>query len=306
MKLLRYGPAGHEKPGMLDAAGTIRDLSGVIDDIAGKVLSPQGLAMLRALDPKSLPAVTGNPRIGPCVGQVGNIIAVGLNYADHAAETGNPIPKEPILFNKHTSCLCGPNDDTIIPLGSKKLDWECELAFVIGSRCRNVSEKDALNYVAGYAVMNDVSERFFQIEGTGQWTKGKSCETFGPLGPWLVTTDEVADPQNLAMFLDVNGTRRQTGSTKTMIFNCAHIVAYISRIMTLMPGEHSHGHATGRRPRHQTDPGLPKGRRRHALGHRRPRRAAPESRAVPVVTAKRRSTRGGLSARVLPICVYIN
>ncbi len=237
MKLLRYGPAGHEKPGMLDASGTIRDLSGVIDDIAGKVLSPQGLAMLRALDPKSLPEVKGNPRLGPSVGHVGNIIAVGLNYADHAAETGNPIPKEPILFNKHTSCLCGPNDDTMIPFGSKKLDWECELAFVIGTRCRNVSEKDALNYVAGYAVMNDVSERFFQIEGTGQWTKGKSCDTFGPLGPWLVTTDEIKDPQNLDMFCTVNGVSRQKGSTKTMIFSVAQIIAYTSKIMTLQPGD---------------------------------------------------------------------
>jgi ureidoglycolate lyase len=237
MKLLRYGPPGQEKPGMLDSSGSIRDLSGVIDDIAGKVLSPQGLAMLRALDPKSLPAVSGNPRLGPCVGRVGNILAVGLNYADHAAETGNPIPKEPILFNKHTSCLCGPNDDTMVPLGSKKLDWECELAIVIGQRTRNVSEAEALKYVAGYAIMNDVSERFFQIEGTGQWTKGKSCDTFGPLGPWLVTTDEIKDPQSLDMFLEVNGTRRQKGSTKTMIFSCAQIISYASKIMTLQPGD---------------------------------------------------------------------
>jgi ureidoglycolate lyase len=237
MKLLRYGPAGQEKPGMLDADGKIRDLSGVVDDIAGKVLSPNGLAMLRALDPKKLPLVEGNPRLGPCVGKVGNVIAVGLNYADHAAETGNPIPKEPILFNKHTSCLCGPNDDTMIPLGSKKLDWECELAFVIGTRCRNVSEADALKYVAGYAVMNDVSERFFQIEGTGQWTKGKSCDTFGPLGPWLVTADEVPNPQNLDMFCNVNGVSRQKGNTKTMIFTVAQIISYTSKIMTLQPGD---------------------------------------------------------------------
>jgi ureidoglycolate lyase len=237
MKLLRYGPAGHEKPGMLDAGGAIRDLSGVIDDIAGKVLSPQGLAMLRALDPKSLPAVTGNPRLGPCVGHVPNMVAVGLNYADHAAETGAAIPKEPILFNKHTSSLCGPNDDTMIPLGSKKLDWECELAFVIGTRCRNVSEADALKYVAGYAVMNDVSERYFQQEGTGQWTKGKSCDTFGPLGPWLVTTDEVPNPQNLEMFCNVNGVSRQKGSTKTMIFSVAQIISYVSKLMTLQVGD---------------------------------------------------------------------
>ena len=237
MKLLRYGPAGHEKPGMLDAAGVIRDLSGVIDDISGKVLSPQGLAMLRALDPKSLPAVTGNPRLGPCVGHVPNMVAVGLNYADHAAETGAAIPKEPILFNKHTSSLCGPNDDTMIPLGSKKLDWECELAFVIGTRCRNVSEADALKYVAGYAVMNDVSERYFQQEGTGQWTKGKSCDTFGPLGPWLVTTDEVPNPQNLEMFCNVNGVSRQKGSTKTMIFSVAQIISYVSKLMTLQVGD---------------------------------------------------------------------
>jgi 2-keto-4-pentenoate hydratase/2-oxohepta-3-ene-1,7-dioic acid hydratase in catechol pathway len=237
MKLLRYGPIGHEKPGMLDASGTIRDLSGVIDDIAGKVLSPQGLAMLRGLDPKALPAVTGNPRLGQCVGQVPNIVAVGLNYADHAKETGAAIPKEPILFNKHTGCLAGPNDDVMIPLGSKKLDYECELAFVIGSRCRNVSEADALKYVAGYAIMNDVSERFFQTEGTGQWTKGKSAETFGPLGPWLVTTDEIKDPQNLEMSLSVNGAPRQNGSTKTMIFSVAQVISYTSKIMTLMPGD---------------------------------------------------------------------
>ena len=237
MKLLRYGPAGHEKPGMLDASGTIRDLSGVIDDISGKVLSPQGLAMLRALDPKTLPVVAGHPRLGACVGNVPNIVAVGLNYSDHAKEVGMPIPKEPILFNKHTGCLCGPNDDVMIPVGSKKLDWECELAFVIGQRCRNVSEADALKYVAGYAIMNDVSERFFQIEGTGQWTKGKSADTFGPLGPWLVTTDEIPDPQNLEMQLSVNGTVRQKGTTKTMIFSVAQCISYMSRIMTLMPGD---------------------------------------------------------------------
>ena len=237
MKLLRYGPAGQEKPGMLDAAGTIRDLSGVIDDIAGKVLSPQGLAKLRGLDPKTLPVVTGNPRIGPCVGQVGNIIAVGLNYADHAAETGNPIPKEPILFNKHTSCLCGPNDDTIIPLGSKKLDWECELAFVIGTRCRNVSEADALEHVAGYAVMNDVSERAFQIERSGQWVKGKAFETSCPLGPWLVTADEIPDPDALPIELRVNGEVKQKSDTSQLIYGVKRLIEFASTFYTLYPGD---------------------------------------------------------------------
>jgi 2-keto-4-pentenoate hydratase/2-oxohepta-3-ene-1,7-dioic acid hydratase in catechol pathway len=237
MKLLRYGPAGAEKPGMLDGDGKIRDLSGVIDDIAGKVLSPQGLAMLRGLDPKALPLVSGNPRLGPCVGSIGNVVAIGLNYVDHAKEVGAPIPKEPIIFCKHTSSVCGPNDDTIIPLESDKLDWECELAFVIGTKARNVSEKDALKHVAGYAVMNDVSERTFQFEGANQWVKGKSCETFGPLGPWLVTADEIPDPQNLDMFLNVNGVSRQKGNTRTMIFSVAKIISYVSRKMTLLPGD---------------------------------------------------------------------
>ena len=237
MKLLRYGQPGSEKPGLLDATGTIRDLSGVIDDIAGKVLSPEGLTMLRALDPKKLPAVAPGARLGPCVGRVPNIVAVGLNYVDHAKEAGMPIPKEPVLFNKFTSCLGGPNDDVMIPKGSTKLDWEVEIAIVIGSRTRHVSEADALKHVAGFCIMNDVSERAFQLEGTGQWTKGKSSDTFGPLGPWLVTTDEIADVQKLDMFLDVNGVRRQTGNTATMIFTIAHIVSYISRIITLQPGD---------------------------------------------------------------------
>jgi 2-keto-4-pentenoate hydratase/2-oxohepta-3-ene-1,7-dioic acid hydratase in catechol pathway len=221
----------------LDSNGTIRDLSGVIDDISGKVLSPTGLAMLRTLDTKALPEVTDNPRLGPCVGGVGKIMAVGLNYADHAKESGLEIPAEPILFSKAVTSLSGPNDDVVQPIGSTKLDWEVELAIVIGTRAKNVSEADALNYVAGFCIMNDVSERAFQIDGTGQWLKGKSADTFAPTGPWLVTKDEVPNPGNLEMFLDVNGTRRQTGSTNTMIFNVAHIVHFISQFMTLAPGD---------------------------------------------------------------------
>ncbi len=237
MKLLRYGPVGSEKPGLLDSNGTIRSLSGVIDDISGKVLSPTGLAMLRTLDTNALPAVTGDPRLGPCVGGVGKIMAVGLNYADHAKESGLEAPAEPILFSKAVTSLSGPNDNVVQPIGSTKLDWEVELTIVIGTRAKNVSEADALNYVAGFCVMNDVSERGFQIDGTGQWLKGKSADTFAPTGPWLVTKDEVANPGNLEMFLDVNGTRRQTGSTNTMIFNVAHIVHFISQFMSLEPGD---------------------------------------------------------------------
>ena len=237
MKLLRYGLAGSEKPGLLDSAGTIRDLSGVIDDISGKVLSPAGLAMLKSLDTDALPAVSASMRLGPCVGGVGKIMAVGLNYADHAKEAGLEAPAEPILFSKAVTALSGPNDDVVQPIGSTKLDWEVELSIVIGTRAKNVSEADALNYVAGFCVMNDVSERAFQIDGTGQWLKGKSADTFAPTGPWLVTKDEVPDPGNLEMFLDVNGTRRQSGSTNTMIFNVAHIVHFISQFMTLEPGD---------------------------------------------------------------------
>ncbi|HEX6959577.1 MAG TPA: fumarylacetoacetate hydrolase family protein [Ferrovibrio sp.] len=237
MKLLRYGPAGQEKPGMLDASGAIRDLSGVVPDIAGAALAPDGLARLKALDPSKLPAVPGKPRLGPCVGQVPKFICIGLNYSDHAAETGNPIPAEPIIFMKATSAITGPNDDVIIPKNSRKTDWEVELGVVIGSTARYVDEKDAMAHVAGYCVVNDVSEREFQIERHGQWTKGKSADSFGPIGPWLVTADEVPDPQNLAMFLEVSGHRYQNGSTKTMIFGVRYLVSYLSQFMTLQPGD---------------------------------------------------------------------
>lgn len=237
MKLLRYGPVGQEKPGMLDAAGKIRDLSGTVGDIAGDALSPAALAKLKALDPASLPLVSGTPRIGPCVGAVGKFIAVGLNYSDHAAETGAKTPEEPILFMKATSSIVGPNDTVVIPRKSVKTDWEVELAIVIGTRAKYVDEADALSHVAGYCIVNDVSEREFQTERGGQWTKGKSADTFGPMGPWLVTPDEIADVQALDMFLDVSGLRRQTGTTKTMIFGVKFLVHYISQFMTLHPGD---------------------------------------------------------------------
>jgi len=238
MKLVRYGKPGKEKPGLIDAAGKLRDLSEIIDDIHGETLSPRVLGRLAKIKPEALPAVRGKPRLGPCVGKVGNFLAVGLNYADHAAETGMPIPKEPILFNKAPSCIVGPNDDITIPKGSEKTDWEVELAIVIGSRASYVSERDALNHVAGYCVCNDVSERAYQLErGGGQWTKGKGCPTFGPLGPWLVTADEIADPQNLGLWLDVNGERMQSGSTTTMIFGVKTLVSYISHFMILEPGD---------------------------------------------------------------------
>lgn len=237
MKLLRYGPVGAEKPGILDKDGQIRDLSGHIGDITGVVLSPEGLARLAAIDIASLPIVPGMPRLGPCVGNVSKFICVGLNYSDHAAETGSPIPKEPILFSKAVSAITGPNDDVMIPRGSEKTDWEVELGIVIGSKASYVEEADALDYVAGYCLVNDVSERAYQIERGGQWTKGKSADSFGPIGPWVVTKDEIKDVQNLAMFLDVSGTRRQTGTTSTMVFGVKHIVHYISQFMTLMPGD---------------------------------------------------------------------
>ncbi|MAS12100.1 MAG: 2-hydroxyhepta-2,4-diene-1,7-dioate isomerase [Nitratireductor sp.] len=237
MKLLRYGPAGQEKPGMLAADGTLRDLSGVVDDIAGDVISPAGLDKLRAIDPQTLPAVDGNPRLGPCVAGLQKIVCIGLNYSDHAAETGAEPPQEPIVFAKALNALCGPNDDVELPRGSKALDWEVELAVIIGSKTKYVSEADAMDHVAGFAIMNDVSERDFQTKRSGQWTKGKSHDTFGPLGPWLVTRDEVADPHNLDMWLDVNGERRQTGNTNTLIFNVPHVVSYLSQFMTLMPGD---------------------------------------------------------------------
>ncbi|GHF34031.1 fumarylacetoacetate hydrolase family protein [Seohaeicola zhoushanensis] len=237
MKLVRYGEPGQEKPGLIDSAGTLRDLSAHVGDITGAVLSDAALERLRALDPASLPAVQGNPRFGPCVGQIGKMCCIGLNYSDHAAETGAQIPEHPILFMKATSAIVGPNDTVVMPRGSKATDWEIELGVVIGKTAKYVSEADALDHVAGYCIVNDVSERDFQNKLTGQWTKGKSCDTFGPTGPWLVTRDEVADPQNLAMALDVNGQRRQTGNTSTMIFNVRQIIAHLSSLFTLHPGD---------------------------------------------------------------------
>ena len=237
MKLVRYGTPGREKPGMIDSEGRLRDLSGEVDDISGDTLSPKGLAELGRLKPEKLPPVRGNPRLGPCVGDAGNYIAIGLNYADHAAEAGLEVPKEPIIFNKAPSCICGPNDDTMTPKGSTKLDYEVELAVVIGSRARYLGKSNAMDAVAGYCIANDVSERNFQIERAGQWTKGKGSETFGPLGPWLVTRDEIANPQKLDMWLSVNGETRQHGSTKTMVFGVAHLVWYCSQFMVLEPGD---------------------------------------------------------------------
>lgn len=237
MKLVRYGPLGQEKPGLIDADGKIRDLSAHVADIAGDVLSPKGLAALKAIDPASLPLVEGSPRYGSPVAGVSKILCIGLNYSDHAAETGAEPPTEPIIFTKQINALCGPNDDVEQPRGSDALDWEVELAVIIGSRAKYVSESDAMDYVAGFAVMNDVSERTFQTKRQGQWTKGKSHDTFGPLGPWLVTRDEVSDPHDLDMWLDVNGERRQTGTTSTLIFNLPHVVSYCSQFMTLMPGD---------------------------------------------------------------------
>ncbi|HLX03387.1 MAG TPA: ureidoglycolate lyase [Trinickia sp.] len=237
MKLLRYGPKGQEKPGLLDADGKLRDLSGVVRDIAGEVLTDAGLAKLRGIDPKSLPLVSGNPRIGACVGNVGKLVCIGLNYADHAAESNLPVPAEPVVFNKWTSAITGPNDDVEIPRGSKKTDWEVELGVVIGKPCKYVDEAHALDYVAGYCVVNDVSEREWQIERGGQWDKGKGFDTFGPIGPWLVTRDEVADPQRLDLWLEVDGHRYQNGNTHTMIFSVAKVVSYLSQCMSLQPGD---------------------------------------------------------------------
>ena len=237
MKLVRYGAPGREKPGILDTNGRIRDLSSVVPDIAGEALSPRGLAKIRNIKLEKLPVVKSGVRLGPCVGHVGNYIAIGLNYADHAAESGMPIPKEPIVFNKAPNCIVGPNDEIMLPKGSQRTDWEVELAIVIGTRARYVPKKTALDYVAGYCVANDVSEREFQLERAGQWTKGKGCETFGPLGPWLVTTDEIPKPQSLSMWLDINGERMQSGSTRTMIFHVGHLVSYLSQFMVLDAGD---------------------------------------------------------------------
>lgn len=237
MKLLRHGAPGREKPGLLDGTGTIRDLSGVVDDIAGEVLTPDGFARLREVDAASLPAVAAGTRIGPCVGRVGKFICIGLNYADHAAESNLPVPPEPILFMKATSAIIGPNDIVRIPRGSTKTDWEVELGVVIGRPAKYVAEADALDHVAGYCVVNDVSEREFQIERGGTWDKGKGCDTFGPIGPWLVTADEVPDPQNLGLWLEVDGRRFQNGTTQTMVFGVARIVSYLSHFMSLQPGD---------------------------------------------------------------------
>jgi 2-keto-4-pentenoate hydratase/2-oxohepta-3-ene-1,7-dioic acid hydratase in catechol pathway len=237
MKLVRYGATGAEKPGLIDASGTLRDVSAHVADLSGAELSDTTMARLRALDPAALPKVSGSPRIGPCVGNVGKFLCIGLNYSDHAAETGAAIPEHPILFFKANSAIVGPNDDVSMPRSSLKTDWEVELGVVIGKAAKYISQADALDHVAGYCIVNDVSERHFQTNLTGQWTKGKSCDTFGPLGPWLVTRDEVLDPQNLNMTLDVNGTRRQTGNTKTMIFSVAEIIEHLSGLMTLHPGD---------------------------------------------------------------------
>ncbi|MQU64349.1 ureidoglycolate lyase [Pseudomonas sp. FSL R10-1350] len=237
MKLLRYGEKGQERPALLDNNGDLRDLSAVVTDIAGEALSPQSIARLQDIDPATLPLVQGSPRIGACVGQVGKFICIGLNYADHAAETGAAIPAEPVVFNKWTSAIVGPNDNVEIPRNSRKTDWEVELGVVIGKGGRYISESDALEHVAGYCVINDVSEREFQLELGGTWDKGKGCDTFGPLGPWLVTRDEIADPHQLDLWLEVDGQRYQNGNTRTMIFQIPKIVSYLSQFMSLQPGD---------------------------------------------------------------------
>lgn len=237
MKIVRYGLLHQEKPGILASDGSIRDLSGTVPDITGESLSPATLAPLRNIDLAKLPVVPDAPRLGPCVGRVGKFVCIGLNYSDHAAEAGMKVPDEPVIFMKATSAICGPNDDIVIPRGSTKMDWEVELGIVIGTPAKYVSEADAMSYVAGYCVVNDVSERAFQFEGTGQWVKGKSADTFGPIGPWLVTADEVPDPQNLNIWLEVDGHRYQNGSTRTMIFGVRQLVSFVSRFMSLQPGD---------------------------------------------------------------------
>ena len=237
MKLLRYGNPGQEKPGMLDQNGTIRDLSNIVEDIAGDVLLPEGLEKLKNLDPDSLPTIEGSPRMGACVSGIGKFICIGLNYSDHAEETGASVPSEPIIFSKATSAICGPDDDIIIPRNSVKTDWEVELGVVIGKPAKYVAESSALDHVAGYCVINDVSEREYQIEREGQWVKGKSCDSFGPTGPWLVTPDEAGDPQNLKLWLEVDGKRYQDGSTNTMVYSVAFLIHYLSQFFTLHPGD---------------------------------------------------------------------
>ncbi len=237
MKLLRYGPSGREKPGLLDADGRIRDLSSIVSNIDSGVLAPSRLAHLRGFDPAKLPKVAGTPRLGVPYTGIGKFIAIGLNYSDHAAESGMPVPAEPIVFMKATTCITGPNDGITLPKGSTKTDWEVELGVVIGTKAQYVDKADALRHVAGYCVVDDISERNFQLERGSQWDKGKGCDTFGPIGPYLVTTDEITDPQNLELWLNVNGEKRQRGNTKTMVFGVAHLVSYISQFMTLMPGD---------------------------------------------------------------------
>ncbi|MGB2069459.1 MAG: fumarylacetoacetate hydrolase family protein [Candidatus Puniceispirillaceae bacterium] len=256
MKLVRYGNAGAEKPGLIDASGVLRDLSAHLSDIDGKALGRAALERLRELAPDSLPAITGSPRLGACVGSVGKLICIGLNFHEHAKETGNPVPEHPIVFMKATSAINGPFDNVVLPRGSQHTDWEIELGVVIGETAKYVDAKDALSHVAGYCVVNDVSERFYQTKLTGQWTKGKSCDTFGPIGPWLVTADEIADPQNLAMTMDVNGERMQTGNTSDMIFTVREIIAHLSSLMTLHPGDVI---ATG------TPPGVGSGKKPEAI-----------------------------------------
>ena len=260
MKLLRHGPAGAERPGLYHSDGTVRDLTGLVSDIGGTVLSDAGIAMLRGVDPARLPIVATGTRLGPCVAGTGKFICIGLNYSDHAAETGAVVPPEPIIFMKATSAICGPNDPIVIPRGSEKTDWEVELAVIIGTRAKYVSQADALSHVAGYAVTNDVSERAFQIERSGQWTKGKSCDNFGQIGPWLVTRDEVADPQDLSMWLTVNGKTYQNGSSRTMVYGVAYLVSYLSQFMTLHPGDiistgTPPGVGLGQKPPHFLKPG---------------------------------------------------
>lgn len=260
MKLLRHGARGAEKPGLMHSDGTVRDLTGLVPDIGGAVLSDAGVAMLRGIDASTLPVVAPGTRLGPCVAGTGKFICIGLNYSDHAAETGATVPPEPIIFMKATSAICGPNDPIIIPRGSEKTDWEVELAVIIGTRAKYVSQAEALNHVAGYAVTNDVSERAFQIERSGQWTKGKSCDNFGQIGPWLVTRDEVADPQELPMWLTVNGKTFQNGSTRTMVYGVAYLVSYLSQFMTLHPGDvistgTPPGVGLGQKPPHYLKPG---------------------------------------------------
>jgi 2-keto-4-pentenoate hydratase/2-oxohepta-3-ene-1,7-dioic acid hydratase in catechol pathway len=237
VKLVRFGTRNRERPGIIDDQGGVRDLSGVVDDISGSTLLPDALAQLRALEPSDLPEVAGEPRLGPCIGRVGKIVAIGMNYSDHAAETGMEVPEEPVLFMKATSSICGPYDDVVLPPGAMSLDWEVELGVVIGTPAKHVDVADALLHVAGYCIVNDVSERDHQLGGTGQWVKGKSADTFCPLGPWLATADEITDPRDVGLWLDVDGRRMQEGSTRTMVFGVAELVSYVSRFMSLQPGD---------------------------------------------------------------------